>query len=142
MDAPQGTVISISDDAESALVEVNAAAACARCAAGKGCGAGIVASGGKTRRVVAAVPAGADIAAGDVVRLLLEPRNVLVAASTVYGLPLLGASCGAVLAFAASLGDVSAVAITLAGMASGAILAHLRLGRNGCLRRFTPQILV
>lgn len=142
MDAPQGTVISIADDRESALIEVDAAAACARCAAGRGCGAGIVASSGKLRRVVVTLPAGADIATGDVVRLSLEPRNVLAAASTVYGLPLLGASCGAVLAYAASLADVAAVMSTLAGLGGGAILAHLRLRRNGCLRRFTPQILV
>ncbi len=142
MDAPQGTVISIASDARSAVVEVDAAVACARCAEGRGCGAGIVASSERKRQVIVAIPSGADIARGDVVHLLLEPRDVLAAASTVYGWPLLGAACGAMLAYAASLDDMAAAASTLGGLGGAALLARLRLRQKGCLRQFTPRILV
>ena len=142
MNNPQGTVIAISGDGLSrrAHVEVTAAEFCRRCAEGKGCGAGLGGQGGKLRRIEAEIPPGADVAAGDVVGIALAPRNVLRAATIVYGWPLAGAAVGATFAYSASFGDAAAAASALVGLAAGAVLVRVRLRRSGCLRQFMPRI--
>ena len=100
---------------------------CARCASGKGCGAGIGEMDGRPRRVNAVIPARYEIEVGDNVRIALAPDRVLAAALIVYGMPLAG-------------GVVGAVAGYLAGLAVGAILGRARLRRDRSLRRLTPTI--
>lgn len=142
MDNPQGKVIAISGDGSyrRAHVEVIAAEFCRRCAEGKGCGAGLSGQGGKVRRIEADIPPGADVAAGDVVGIALAPRNVLRAATIVYGWPLAGAVFGAVLAYSVSFGDGVAAVSALGGLAAGAVLVRVRLRRSGCLREFMPRL--
>ena len=138
MQSQQGTVVALESGADGrrALVEVDMASACARCAAGKGCGAGLSLT--RNRRVEARVPPGAEIHAGDTVELTLAPNNVLRAAGIVYGLPLAAAASGAALAYLVGYGDPAAALAAVAGLAVGLVLAKRRL--RGCLKDFTPEV--
>ena len=139
MQSQQGTVIAIQSDVDGtrALVEVDIAAVCPRCASGKGCGAGLGLKG--NRRVEARVPAGANVDAGDTVQLSLASNNVLRAANIVYGWPLLAAAAAAALAYLAGLSDAGAALAAVAGLSAGLMLAKRRL--RGCLRDFTPEVI-
>ena len=142
MDLPEGRILSI--DATSrpprAVVEVTSAVQCARCAAGKGCGAGIVAGSGQVRRIDAVLSANVAARAGDRVTIELAPDNLLRAAAIVYGMPLAGAVVAAAAAWYAGVGDLGAACAVLAGIAAGATVGRLRLQRAACLRRFVPTV--
>jgi sigma-E factor negative regulatory protein RseC len=142
MTDPQGTIIEITRDGRGlrAIVAVEAAAVCARCASGRGCGAGVFTARQGVRRLEVALAAGSGLAEGDVVNIELAPGNVLRAALLVYGLPLAGAAAGAALAFAAALGDAGAAAMALAGLAAGAVAGRRRLRDDACVARFTPTL--
>ncbi len=139
MQSQQGTVIALESgvDGTRALVEVDIAAVCPRCAAGKGCGAGL--SLRQNRRVEARVPTGALVDTGDTVELALAPSNVLRAAVIVYGWPLIGAAAAAAFAYLAGLNDAGAALAAVAGLGAGLVLARRRL--RGCLRDFTPEVI-
>lgn len=143
MDAPEGRILSIDANAEpmQAVVEVTAALGCPRCAAGKGCGAGLLLGDNAPRRVEAVVAGNLDLKAGDRVRLELTANNVLRAAAFVYGLPLVGALGAAALAWWWGAGDASAALAALAGAVAGALAGFLRLRRADCLRQFTPTVI-
>lgn len=142
MNNPRGTVVSIIRDAGGAraVVEVDVEEVCARCAAGRGCGAGIMSGRPGSKRLELAVRPDLDLAEGDDVRIELAPGNVLRAALIVYGLPLAGAVCGAALAYANTLGDGGAAVLAIAGLFAGALIGRRRLGREDCLARFTPTV--
>lgn len=142
MEGPRGRVLSLHRETEPAraLVEIRAALRCARCAAGKGCGAGALGGDGKLQRVDALIAGGVDVSEGDEVRVELAPNNVLAAASIVYGLPLAGAVTGAGVAWGWGAGDAWAVLAACAGAAVGIAVGRLRLRRADCLRRFTPVV--
>ena len=127
-------------DGARAVVVVDVTSACPRCAAGKGCGAGLFAGGGADRQVEATIPPGMDIAVQDVVEISLAPDNLLRAAIIVYGLPMIGAVIGAVIAYALSFGDVVAALAALTGLGSGLVLSRWRLQQTDCLQRFVPSI--
>ena len=141
MTNPTGRVVSLVDshDGARAIVAVRAAA-CPRCAAGKGCGAGVFSAGSKDREVEAQVPHGLDVAVGDVVELALAPNNILRAAKIVYGYPMAGAIAGAALAWGLGFGDTAAALSALVGLLGGLAAGRRRLGESGCLAEFTPQI--
>lgn len=143
MNNPQGKVLAITGSGTDrrALVDVESGPVCPRCAAGKGCGAGLYGGNRNKRQVEAAVPLDAIIAIGDQVTVTLAPRNVLAAALIVYGWPLVGAATGAAIAYWASYGDAAAAISALAGLVTGEILVRRRLNESECLRQFTPQIL-
>lgn len=142
MDDPKGRVIAVVRDAEGvrAVVDVDAREVCPRCAAGRGCGAGIFAGQQKTRRVEALIAPGLDLEEGDTVRIELAPRNVLRAAAIVYGLPLTGAAIGATLAYLAGFGDAGAAALAIGGLFAGLVASRRRLDRETCLAQFTPTV--
>ena len=142
MQNPKGKVVSLVDgnDGQLAVVTVDVAAACPRCAAGKGCGAGLLAAGGAERQVEASIPAGLEIAADDNVEISLAPDNLLQAALIVYGLPMLGAVAAAAVAYTLSLGDAAAALAALLGLAAGLALGRWRLRQTECLQRFVPAI--
>jgi len=123
-----------------AVVIVDVAAACPRCAAGKGCGAGLFASGGSNRQIEATIRPGLDIAEEDIVEIVLAPDNLLQAAIIVYGLPMLGAVGAAAIAYALSLGDAAAAVAALLGLGSGLAISRWRLRQTDCLQRFVPII--
>jgi len=142
MKDPQGTIVEIVRDSRgvTAIVDVDAEAVCARCASGRGCGAGIFGARTGRRRIDIAVGKNLELGEGDIVDIQLAPRNVLGAALIVYGLPLAGAAAAAALAFAMSLGDAGAATMALGGLATGMLIAWLRLRDDACLARFTPVV--
>lgn len=142
MDNPTGRILSLVDGADGAraVVRVSAAAACPRCAAGKGCGAGIFAVGNSEREIEVRIPAGLTIAVDDVVEISLAPDNVLQAAILVYGLPLSGAILAAAVAYAFSLGDVGAAMAALLGLGGGLAAGRWKLRQPDCLRGFVPSV--
>lgn len=127
-------------DGARAIISVEVAAACPRCAAGKGCGAGLMTGTDRDREVEATVRAGLDIAENDIVEISLAPDNLLRAAAIVYGLPMLGAVAAAACAYAFSLGDAAAALAALAGLASGLAVSRWRLQQTSCLRQFVPSV--
>lgn len=142
MENPRGRVIAVTstDAPPHALVEVDAAVQCARCAEGKGCGAGLFGGTAGSRRIDALIGAGLSVAEGDEVRIELAPSNLLRASLIVYGVPLAGAVVAALMAYAAGLGDLHAAMAAIGGIVAGLLLARARLRRAGCLRRFTPTV--
>jgi sigma-E factor negative regulatory protein RseC len=142
MEHPEGTVVLLESGtgAVRALVVVDPSAACPRCAAGKGCGAGILATGRGVRRVEVAVPDGMELTVGDRVALSLLPENLLTAATIAYGIPLAGAVAGAAIGLSLAAGDLGAAGAALVGLTAGILAARRRLGRSACLRRFVPVV--
>lgn len=127
-------------DGARAVVRVEAAVTCPRCAAGKGCGAGLFGSDSGARQVEASIRPGVEIAVSDEVEIALAPDSLLRAALIVYGLPMLGAVVGAAAAFAMSLGDAAAAMAAIVGLACGLALGRWRLGKAACLREFLPMV--
>ncbi len=142
MTHPQGTIVEITRDGRGAraIVDVQAEVVCARCAAGRGCGAGIPGARRGMRRLDVAVDERLELAVGDTVSIELAPGKVLVAALVVYGLPLAGAAAAAALAYGLGLGDAGAALTALGGLCAGALAGRRRLQRAGCLARFTPTL--
>jgi sigma-E factor negative regulatory protein RseC len=142
MENPVGKVLSLVDrpDGACALVAVHNAPVCARCAAGKGCGAGLLPMSNGARHVEASIPDGLSIAVNDTVEVSLAPASVLRAAVVVYGIPLLGALTAAAVAYSASLHDAGAAVAALLGLAAGLVISRSRLRKTSCLRSFTPSI--
>jgi len=142
MDNPQGRILSIHRDKTPphAVVEVAASHRCARCAAGKGCGAGLLGGDDRPRRVDALITQDLDLVEGDQVAIELAPDNLLRASLIVYGLPLLGAVTGAAGAWLSGAGDLGAAMTALAGVGVGNVAGRLRLQRSRCLRTFTPVV--
>lgn len=141
MENPTGRVVSLVDsrDGARAVVEVDVAAACPRCASGKGCGAGLLQPGGR-RQIEVEVPDGLDPHIDDRVEVSLAPGNLLQAAVAVYGFPLTGGLAGAAFAYALALGDTAAAMAALLGLAGGLAASRWRLRQGPCLRSFTPTI--
>jgi sigma-E factor negative regulatory protein RseC len=142
MTDPQGTIIEMirDDKGVRAIVAVEAAAVCSRCASGRGCGAGVFTARQGVRRLEVLLPDAGDLVEGDIVRIELRPGNVLRAALLVYGLPLAGAAAGAAFAYAFALGDAGAAAAALGGLVAGAMAGRRRVRHDSCLARFTPTL--
>ena len=81
-----------------------------------------------------------DVRIGDLVSIMLEPRNVLRAAIIVYGYPLMGAVLAAFIAYGIGLGDIAAALAALSGLVAGILIAKVRLQNTRCLRDFTPIV--
>ena len=144
MDHPVGRILSIvqaADGGRLAIVDVDAALACERCASGKGCGAGVFGSR-QSRQVEAELPDRIVVQEGDYVAIHLSANELLPAAIIVYGWPLAGAAAGALLG---SLGpgtsDAAASVGALVGLLAGAWLARRKLKSGDCLARFRPVVL-
>ncbi|MCH7821586.1 MAG: SoxR reducing system RseC family protein [Proteobacteria bacterium] len=142
MDNPTGKIQAFVSDEHGtrAIVDIDVVEVCPRCAAGKGCGAGLLASGDRIRQVEASMHPDLNLAEGDLVEIALAPSNLLRAALIVYGLPMLGAVVAAAAANAWSLGDASAAMAALFGLAAGIVLGRWRLRKEACLRDFVPTI--
>lgn len=142
MDNPTGIIHSLVADAHGtrAIVEVDVSSACPRCAAGKGCGAGLLIGTRQVRRVEAVVSANMALAAGDRVELVLPSSKLLQATLIVYGLPLLGAVGSAAMAYLLALGDAAAALAAIAGLSAGLLVGRWRLRRDACLAHFVPHI--
>lgn len=135
----RGTVVAIDSNGRNVLVDVSAER-CARCAAGKGCGAGLVGTAASGRGLSVRLPSGQRLAVGDTVQLALSSRSVLVAAGIVYGYPLAAAVMGVLLAYGGSFGDPVASLFGLTGVLVGMALARFRLRQSAYRRRFEPTV--
>ena len=140
MESPVGRIVSIADG--QATVSVDAAEVCARCAAGKGCGAGLLTGSKRTRLIEVHLSAGMEIAAGDEVTLSLAPSHLLRAAVFAYGLPLVGIVIALALAslLNQALDDRLAIALAISGLVGGGLLGRHFLNKDACLRNLVPTI--
>jgi len=125
-----------------ATIAVESMPACARCQAGKGCGAGVLQGDTTLQRVSAEVPEGLQIEPGDSVRLELPSGTLLAAALLAYGAPLAGA-----IVFVASTklivqgySDFHGVAAGLLGLFSGVIAGRAIASRRANCGQFSPLI--
>lgn len=142
MDNPTGIIHSVltGADGRRAIVDVDASVVCPRCAAGRGCGAGLLSGAAQARRVAASVAADRPLVAGDRVELVLASERLLRATLIVYGLPLGGALGAAALAYLLEFQDMAAVAAAIAGLALGIMAGRWRLRQGECLRDFVPMV--
>jgi sigma-E factor negative regulatory protein RseC len=142
MDNPTGKIQSLiaSNGSVRAVVEVDVSKACPRCAAGKGCGAGLFTGSSRKRQVEAIVAEHISLAEGDSVEISLASENLLKAALIVYGMPLSGAITAAGLAYLAQLGDSIAALAALAGLLIGLFVGRWFLSRGECLENFVPYV--
>ena len=140
MDSPVGKIVSIGKD--TATVEVERMAACARCAAGKGCGAGLLSGPSKAALLEVSLSPNSHFTHGDKVRLQLQPAHLLRATILVYGLPLAGMllGLGAGWLISQPLTDGVAVVYAIAGLAAGFTAGRWQLNRNHCLKQFIPKV--
>jgi sigma-E factor negative regulatory protein RseC len=140
MDSPVGKIVSIVDG--KATVEVERKAACPRCAAGKGCGAGLLSGSTRPALLEVSVSAHQQFSEGDEVRLSLEPSHLLQATMLVYGLPLAGTALMLIVGWSIMkpLSDPEAIAFAVAGLAAGLIAGRWQLSRRDCLKHFVPKI--
>ncbi len=125
-----------------ATVEVDSPIACPRCAAGKGCGAGIFQATQQPRKIEVRIPPGMKIRRGETIELTIGPKFLLRAAMLAYGLPLAGLVLFPGLAWLAtgSVADGAGIALALAGLAAGLVLGRQILRRETVCEQFVPAI--
>ncbi|MEL7451253.1 MAG: SoxR reducing system RseC family protein [Pseudomonadota bacterium] len=132
MPTTTGTIIEVSPGR--ATVVCAGAAGCARCAAGNGCGSGLMERllGDRLRTVEARVPASLDVAAGDVVSMGIDDDSLVRGAAAAYLVPLSGllAGCLAGAALLPGSGDAGVLAVGMLGLLAGFAVPRL-LGRGG-----------
>ena len=139
MDFPRGQILSVHQGY--AIVSV-APAACPRCEAGKGCGAGLISAVDRHREIKVPLADGSLLKTGDPVALAIPAADLLRAAVYAYGLPL----AGMVLALAVvrllhgPLTDLAAVLVAAIGLAAAWTGSRLSLQRPQCFLRFQPEI--
>ena len=140
MDSPVGKIVSLRQDR--ATVAVERTAACPRCAAGKGCGAGLLSGSTRPAMLEVSLSPHLRLSEGDEVRLTLEPSHLLRASLLVYGLPLAGIVLMLVAGWLISrpLSDPEAVAYAIAGLTAGMLAGRWQLNRRDCLKQFVPKI--
>jgi len=140
LEAPEGIVVALRPGL--ATVRVEERFVCPRCAAGRGCGAGIFAREGP-RLVEVNLPPEVTFRVGQPVSLSLEPERLLHAAWLVYGIPLLALIAAAVVAgyvIPGGASDAVALAMVVAGLLCGGWWARRRLRDAGCAGRFVPSL--
>jgi sigma-E factor negative regulatory protein RseC len=137
MNAPEARVVAAGSNV--ATVSVEAASVCARCAAGRGCGAGLLQKG-RARLIQVKVADGLVLEPGDCVRLELAPQHLLRAAWLAYGLPLLAMVLSVAAATAVSwpLSDLVVMAFGAVGLGAGLVAGRSILRRDDCLQHLTP----
>lgn len=140
METAIGRVSSVHGDI--ITVVVDAPVACRRCAAGNGCGAGLLGSTDAERRLDVAAPANLSVDVGDKVTLTLAPRSLLRAAAIAYGLPLFSLVAAASLAWlsGADPDSLAAIVIVAIGLVTGVTISRVLLNRGSACQEFIPAI--
>ncbi len=140
MDSPVGRIVTVGPG--HATVSVDAAQVCARCAAGTGCGAGLLTGASRFRLIDGDGPPGMDLKPGDDVKLTIAPSHLLHAAVLAYGLPLAGVviALGIAWIMSRTLNDVLAVVLAICGLVAGALLGRHFLNQHGCLKNLVPTV--
>ena len=136
---PIGTVLAVRH--RDALVRVDSEI-CPRCAAGKGCGAGLFGQSKARVELTLPIADGLEIAVGERVTLSLKPSDLARAALFLYGLPLGGLLLASGLAFLVleDPSDATALAWASVGLATGIVAGGVRARRDPCLSRLRPTI--
>jgi sigma-E factor negative regulatory protein RseC len=120
-----------------------ASVACPRCAAGRGCGAGLLAASARNTHIEIRVSDEIELAPGDQVTLSVAGADLLRAAACAYGLPLAG-TVGA-LAFGQTMmgavPDSLAVWIAAAGLLAGWLAGRRILQRGSGSLQLRPEII-
>ncbi|MDH5345337.1 MAG: SoxR reducing system RseC family protein [Gammaproteobacteria bacterium] len=137
METASGQVIAIHGDV--ATVAITTPVACPRCAAGKGCGAGLFV-GGEDRRIEVRVPPGLDLGEGADVSLAISPRRLLTAAAVAYGLPLTAFVLCTGLGWLATGDDLPAALSGLAGLAVALLAGRRWLSLRSVCDGFVPVV--
>lgn len=140
MESPVGRIVSIADGR--ATVCVDAAVVCARCAAGKGCGAGLLTGSNRSRVIEVQLTPGMELKVGDEVQLTLAPSHLLHAAVLAYGLPLGGVVLALGIAWYVnqSLDDRFAIVLAIGGLVGGVLCGRHFLNKDGCLKNLVPTV--
>ncbi len=140
MESVAGKISAIDD--QRVTVEVRSAIACRRCAAGKGCGAGILQSTNEVRQISVELPVGLSAGVGDRVELSVEPKYLLRAALLAYGLPLstMLVVLLAVQALPMTVNDAEAVGLALLGLIIGVMAGRSLLRKDSVCDQFIPII--
>jgi sigma-E factor negative regulatory protein RseC len=140
MNSVTGKVVAVSG--RKASVKLASAVVCPRCAAGRGCGAGLFGGSAKASELHVEMPADVSFRTGDPVTLSLSGTYLVQASLLAYGLPLAGALLTILIGqlFAAPLTDLSGVILGIAGLASGILLSRKFLHGFSCLQRFVPLV--
>jgi sigma-E factor negative regulatory protein RseC len=139
MDRASGKIISV--HADTATVSV-ANTGCPRCAAGKGCGAGLLTGRPGSTEVELQLPAGHHYRLGDEVTLSIASSSLLRAALLAYGLPLAGTVLALTVGWLvmAPLSDLAGALIALAGLLAGFIAGRNQLRKDDWCKQFVPSI--
>ncbi|GMR17339.1 MAG: hypothetical protein BMS9Abin32_422 [Gammaproteobacteria bacterium] len=121
MNSPTATVLAV--EPAGLTLQVESAATCSRCAAGRGCGAGLLAAAAKTQQIRVPVADGMSLRPGDNVVLTLRPGALLRAAFIGYGMPLLGALLALLPGpwLVHGPGDAGAALLAAAGLGAGVL---------------------
>lgn len=140
MDSPVGKIVAIADG--TATVAVERKAACPRCAAGKGCGAGLLSGSTRPALLEVSLSRQQSYREGDEVRLTLEPSHLMHASMLVYGLPLAGTVVMLLVGWSIMrpLTDPEAIIFAVVGLAAGMLSGRWLLNRRDCLKQFVPRI--
>jgi len=125
-----------------ARIRVAPAAGCSRCAAGEGCGQGLLGamrSAPSPGEFWVTVPGDERVTPGDRVLLRMRPSALVAGAAMVYMVPLLGLVLGALLAeVLIGSSDGGTTAAGIAGLAGGLLLARYRLRSAREAGRYEP----
>ena len=140
METAVGTISAIND--RIATVEVDSPVACQRCAAGRGCGAGILQANEHSREIRVRIPADLAVQKGDAIELTIGPKFLLRAAMLAYGLPLVGMVLfpGVAWLVIGGIADIAGIALAVAGLAAGLVIGRNILGSESVCEQFVPAI--
>ncbi len=133
-------------DGDALVVEVDTAVTCARCASGKGCGAGLLGSG-RLPRLRVPLAGQRPMRVGAPITLELAPGRLWTAAALAYGAPLVGMFAGALLATvltdrwtATGSGEWPVIGMAIAGIVAGIVWGRSHLRAHHCRRDFVPRV--
>ena len=142
MDISRGQILAVHPGY--AIVSVAPGQACPRCAAGKGCGAGLLYAAERPREIRVPLAAGSPLSAGDRVELGIPSAELLRGAIYAYGLPLAGMLLALAIArlLRGPLTDPVAVLAAAGGLATAWAGCRAWLRRPQCVMRLQPGIVI
>ncbi len=125
-----------------ATVVVESPIACKRCAAGKGCGAGIFQDRERSSELRVEIPSGLRVREGDAIELTIAPKYLLRAAMLAYGLPLVCLVSFPALAWmlTGNPGDGPGIVLAVAGLLFGLFVGRRILRRESVCQQFVPTV--
>lgn len=125
-----------------ATVVVTAAPMCPRCAAGRGCGAGIFHSGTNYPSMRIALPPSLRVEVDDEIRLAIDPRKLLLGAGLAYGIPLVAMVVALFVAqwVFGGMGDMGGIVVASGGLLTGMAVSRIYLARKPACKELIPVV--